>query len=393
MADYYQMLGVPRDAGDEQIKKAYRKLALEYHPDRNQGSKDSEERFKEVTEAYEVLRDTEKRSVYDRYGEQGLRGGGGGGGGGQGFDFNDAIEIFMRDFGGGGGGGGFGGFEDLFGMGGARGQRTASRKGQTVRIRLPLTLPEVAHGVAKKLRVSLLNECGTCEGSGAKSGTAPTVCGVCGGAGEERHVQRSVFGQFVSVQPCRSCGGEGRVIAELCETCSGEGRVRAESELEVDVPAGVTSENFLTLRGRGSVGPRGGPRGDLVVLLEVEDDARFVREGSSLVYELPITFSQAALGDEVDVPTIEGNARVTIPAGIQSGDLLRLKGLGLPELNGHVRGDQLLQVVVWTPDELTSEQEEVLRRLREVETPAPDKIRRRSHKGFWSRVKEAFTGG
>jgi molecular chaperone DnaJ len=386
MSDYYQLLGVARDASTEEIKKAYRKLALEYHPDRNKGSKDAEERFKEVTEAYEVLRDSEKRAMYDRYGKQGVRGTGAGAGA-PGFDFSDAIEIFMRDF------GGFSGLEDLFGMRGSRGQRTSSRKGQTVRIRMPLTLSEVATGVAKKIRVSLLDDCEECEGSGAAPGTRPAPCQTCGGSGEERHVQRSVFGQFVSVQPCRTCGGEGRVIEKPCPKCSGEGRLRSEREIEVEVPAGVTSENFLTLRGRGSVGPRGGPRGDLVVLLEVQEDPRFVREGSDLVHELPVTFSQAALGDEVDVPTIDGTARVTVPRGIQSGELLRLKGLGLPELNGTVRGDQLVRVVVWTPDELTPDQEELLRRLSEVETRPPETVRRRAHKGFWSRVKEAFTGG
>ena len=386
MADYYQLLGLPRDASDEDVKKAYRKLALKYHPDRNQGSKDAEERFKEVTQAYEVLRDPDQRAVYDRYGEQGLKGRAGPGGMG-GFDFSDAIEVFMRDF------GGFSGLEDLFGMTGARGQRTTQRKGQTVRIRLPLTLPEVARGVTKTLRVKLLEECSTCGGSGAEPGTSAAVCGTCGGSGEERRVQRSVFGQFVSVQPCRTCGGEGQVIASPCHTCRGDGRTRRDSEIEVEVPSGVTSENFLTLRGRGSVGPRGGPRGDLIVLLEVEEDPRFVRDGADLVHQLPITFGQAALGDEVEVPTIDGTAKVTVPPGIQSGDLLRLKGLGLPELNGHVRGDQLLKVRVWTPDDLTQEQEEALRRLREVEAPAPDRIGRRSHKGFWSKVKEAFTGG
>ena len=386
MSDYYQLLGVSRTADTEAIKMAYRKLALEFHPDRNKGSKDAEERFKEVTEAYEVLRDSEKRAMYDRYGKQGVRGAGAGAGG-QGFDFSDAIEIFMRDF------GGFSGFEDLFGMRGARGQRSPSRKGQSVRIRLPLTLSEVATGVTRKVRVSLLDHCGECDGSGAAPGTRPTACTTCGGSGEERHVQRSVFGQFVSVQPCRTCGGEGRVIEQLCPKCSGEGRVRSERDVEVDVPAGVTSENFLTLRGRGSVGPRGGPRGDLVVLLEVQDDPRFVREGSDLLHELPVTFSQAALGDEVEVPTLDGTARVTIPGGVQSGELLRLKGLGLPELNGTIRGDQLVQVIVWTPHDLTDEQEELLRKLAAVESPPPEKIRRRAHKGFWSRVKEAFTGG
>lgn len=384
MSDYYELLGVPRDADAEQIKKAYRKKALKYHPDRNEGSKEAEDRFKEVTEAYEVLRDSERRAMYDRYGKQGVRGAGAGQ---PGFDFSDAIEVFMRDF------GGFSGLEDLFGMGGSRRERTKTRKGQTVRIRLPLTLSEVATGVTKQVRVALLDECEACNGTGAESGTAPAPCRTCGGSGEERHVQRSVFGQFVSVQPCRSCGGEGRVVENPCSKCSGEGRLRSEREVEVEVPAGVTSENFLTLRGRGSVGPRGGPRGDLVVLLEIEDDPRFLRKGSDLVHELPVTFTQAALGAEVEVPTIDGTARLTIPSGIQSGELLRLKGLGLPELNGSIRGDQLVRVVVWVPDRLTDEQEELLERLAEIEGPPPDTIRRGSRKGFWSRVKEAFTGG
>ncbi|MEQ8330550.1 MAG: molecular chaperone DnaJ [Longimicrobiales bacterium] len=391
MADYYELLGISRSASPDEIKKAYRKLALQYHPDRNDGSKEAEERFKEVTKAYETLREPEKREVYDRYGEQGLRGNGPGAGRPGGFDFSDAIEIFMRDF---GGGGGFSGLEDLFGMSGARTRRSSpNRKGQTVRLRLPLTLKEVAHGVTKTLRVSVLDPCTRCEGSGAEPGTAPGACPTCGGAGEERHVQRSVFGQFVSVQPCRTCGGEGRVVENPCSGCRGEGRTRSEREIEVEVPAGVTSENFLTLRGQGSAGPRGGPRGDIVVLLEVEEDSRFTREGADLVVELPVTFAQAALGDEVEVPTVDGNARVTVPPGVQSGEVLRLRGLGLPELQGGGRGNQLVRILVWTPHDLTPEQEEVLRRLREVESPAPSKVQRRSRKGFWSKVKEAFTGG
>jgi molecular chaperone DnaJ len=385
MADYYELLGVPRAADAEEIKKAYRQLALKYHPDRNEGSKESEERFKEVTEAYEVLRDSEKRAVYDRYGDQGLKGRPGPGGFG-GFDFADAIEVFMRDF------GGFSGLEDLFGGRGGRPSRTASRKGQTVRLRLPLTLQDVASGVRKILRVSLLDSCDQCGGTGAEAGASAAVCGVCGGAGEERHVQRSVFGQFVSVQPCRTCGGEGRVIENPCTTCRGDGRVRREQDVEIEVPAGVTSENFLTLRGQGSVGPRGGPRGDLVVLLEVQEDPRFIRDGVDLVFELPVTFGQAALGTEVDVPTVDGTARVTIPPGIQSGELLRLRGLGLPELNGASRGDQLVRVVVWTPADLSNDQEELLQRLLEVESPAPESVDRKGRQGFWSKVKEAFSG-
>jgi molecular chaperone DnaJ len=383
MADYYKLLGVSRGADTDEIKKAYRQLALQYHPDRNQGSKEAEERFKEVTEAYEILRDPEKRALYDRYGEQGVKGRGGAAN----FDFGDAVEIFMRDF------GGFSGLEDLFGMRGARGQRSSSRRGQTVRIRLSLTLAEVAKGASKTVRVALLDQCARCEGSGAEPGTAPTTCRACEGSGEERLVQRSVFGQFVSVQPCRACHGEGRIVEKPCTACSGEGRTRSEKEIDIEVPAGVTSENFLTLRGRGSAGPRGGARGDLVVLLEIQDDPRFVRDGSHLVHELPITFGQAALGAEVEVPTIEGAARLTVPAGIQSGEVLRLRGLGLPELNGNVRGDQLVRVVVWTPDELTPEQEALIKKLREVEAPPPAQVRLKTQKGFWSRVKEAFTGG
>lgn len=385
MADYYGLLGIGRGADTEEIKKAYRQLALKYHPDRNSGSKDAEERFKEVTEAYEVLRDPEKRAVYDRYGEQGLKGRAGPGGF-SGFDFADAIEVFMRDF------GGFSGFEDLFGVRGARTQRTASRKGQTVRLRLPLSLQDVAHGARRKLRVSLLDACAPCGGTGSEEGSAPTTCSTCGGSGEERHVQRSVFGQFVSVQPCRSCGGEGQVIARVCPACRGEGRVRAEREVEVDVPAGVTSENFLTLRGQGSVGPRGGPRGDLVVLLEVQEDARFVRDGADLVHEHLVTFSQAALGADVEVPTVDGTARVSIPAGIQGGEMLRLRGLGLPHLNEPARGDLIVRVLVWTPERLTPAQEEALRRLGEVESRPPTTADRRPRKGFWSRVKDALAG-
>ena len=384
MADYYDLLDVPRNASTDDIKRAYRKLALKYHPDRNQGSKETEERFKEVTEAYEVLRDSEKRSVYDRYGEQGLKRGVGGAGGFGGFDFADAVEIFMRDF------GGFGGLEDLFG-GRQRGPSRAPRKGPTIKVKVPLTLLEVATGVTKTLGVAVLGACDRCSGSGAAAGSGPVTCSTCGGSGEERHVQRSVFGQFVSVAPCRTCGGEGRVIEKPCAKCNGDGRARTQREIEVEIPAGVTSENFLTLRSEGNLGPRGGPQGDIIVLLEVEEDTPFVRDGPHLRYELPVTFSQAALGAEMEVPTVEGTVRLTIPPGIQSGEVLRLRGRGLPELNGRGRGDQLVRIVVWTPDRLTVEQEEVLQALRDVEDPAPEQIEGESRSSLWSRVKEAFT--
>ena len=385
MVDYYRLLGIPRDANAEDIKKGYRKLALKYHPDRNQGGdEESQERFKEATEAYEVLRDSEKRSIYDRYGEQGLKRGAGGSAGFAGFDFTDAVEIFMRDF------GGFGGLEDLFG-GRQRGSSGAHRKGQSIKVKVPLTLLEVSTGVTKTLRVAVLGPCDDCEGSGAAGGSGPVVCATCGGSGEQRHVQRSVFGQFVRVAPCGTCGGEGRVIEHPCAKCKGDGRTRTHREIDVEIPPGVTSENFLTLRGEGNQGPRSGPAGDIIVLLDVADDTRFVRDGPHLRYELPVTFSQAALGTEIEVPTVDGTVRLTIPPGIQSGEVLQLRGRGLPELNGRANGDQLVRIVVWTPDRLSVEQEEVLQALRDVEDAAPEHIEGESRRSLWSRVKEAFS--
>jgi molecular chaperone DnaJ len=385
MADYYELLGVSRGAGPDEIKKAYRKLALQYHPDRNQGSEENDDRFKQVTEAYEVLSDSEKRSIYDQYGEQGLKRGAGGAGGFGGFDFSDALEVFMRDF------GGFGGIEDLFGGRQQRGGSRSAPQGQAIKVRVRVSLPEVATGVTKTLKVAILDTCELCSGSGSADGSAPAPCTECGGAGEVRQAQRTVFGQFISVVPCRACRGEGRVISDPCPTCHGEGRARSERPITVEIPPGVTSENFITLRDEGNVGPRGGPRGDVLVLIEVEADPRFVRDGPHLRYELPVTFSQAALGDEVEVPTVDGVVRLTIPKGIQSGEVLRLKGQGLPELHGRGKGDQLVRVVVWTPEQLTADQEEAIRALRDLEEPAPEQLEVDSGRSIWSRVKEAFT--
>ena len=383
MADYYQILGVPRDADVEQIKKAYRKLALEHHPDRNDGDKDAEERFKEITQAYEVLRDADKRSVYDRYGEQGLKGGPAGMGG---FDFSDAIEIFMRDF------GGLGGFADMFGgRAGGRGGQTV-RQGAQIRVKLPLTLHDVAHGATKTVRIAVLSPCDACNGSGASPGSSPERCPTCQGTGEERLVQRSVFGQFVSVHPCRRCGGEGVVISKPCQRCQGEGRLRDRKEVSVEVPPGVTSENYITLRGQGNAGPRGGPAGDIVVLLEVQEDPRFVRDGTHLVLELPVTFSDAALGTDAEVPTVDASITLQVPPGVQTGTVLRVRGQGLPALEGRTKGDLLVRIIVWTPERLTPEQESLYRRLKEIEEPAPQRVDG-ERKGFWSKVKEAFGAG
>lgn len=383
MRDYYEVLGVARDADGEAIKRAYRKLALQYHPDRNGGDKESEEKFKEATEAYEVLRDAEKRAAYDRYGHAGVKAGAGGayGGGFNGFGFEDALNIFMRDF------GGFGGFEDLFG-GGRR--RSRVQRGQDIRLRLRVSLAEVATGVQKKLKVSVLDPCGTCEGTGSATPGGARVCETCQGAGEVRRVQRSVFGQFVSASACPACGGEGTRVVDPCAQCDGDGRQRVERTFDLEVPAGVATDNYITLRGQGNAGPRGGPRGDVMVILEVEEDPRFVRDGEDLIHVLPISFSQAALGAEVEVPTVLGSEAMSIPAGIQSGEVITLRGKGLPRLGGAGRGDQHVRVHVWTPTEITPEQERLLRELAELEG-APPHPNGRHRSGFWSKVKEAFS--
>ncbi len=380
--DYYEVLGVSRDADADQIKKAYRKLAMRYHPDRND-EPDAEARFKEVTEAYEVLRDPEKRRLYDRYGKEGVRrrAGAGASAGFSGFGFADAFEVFMREFGG-------AGFSEMFG--GGRGTRSRGpRRGSSVRVTVRLTLEEAALGAERTLRLKLLDRCDRCGGSGAEPGTAPVRCPACGGAGQVRHVQRSMLGQFVSVRPCPECGGEGRVVQSPCTDCRGEGRVRKERRIKVEIPAGISSDDYLRLREKGNAGPNGGPRGDVVVQVEVEPDERFERRGDDLFLDLPVTFSQAALGDRIEVPTIDGTAELELPPGVQSGELVRLRGKGMPRLRQNGRGDQMVRVLVWTPTDLTDEQRRLLEELRERESKPPRPNRKEP--GFWERVKSAFT--
>jgi molecular chaperone DnaJ len=383
MRDYYEILGVSRDADADAIKKAYRKLAVQYHPDKNQGSPEAEEKFKEVTEAYEILRDAEKRSAYDRFGHAGLRGPGGGGFGG--FDFSDALEVFMRDF-----GGAFG-IEDLFGGGGARRRGQGPRRGSDMRARIPLTLEEVATGVRKKLKVQVQEPCSACNGTGGENGAPPVRCTTCNGSGEIRRVQRSFLGQMVSVMPCSACGGAGQQIAQPCHACDGRAVEAREKLIDVDVPPGVSTGDYLTLRGQGNAAPQRGQRGDILVVMDVEQDPRFHREGADILYELTVTFAQAALGGEAEVPTVGGSARVKIPAGVQSGTLLRLRGRGLPSLQGGGRGDQIVRIVVWTPTSLTPDQERLLRELKAVESTPPEHVDETEENGFWSRVKSAFS--
>lgn len=291
----------------------------------------------------------------------------------------------MRDF------GGFG-FEDLFGGGRRGGARRGPRKGPDVRIRLPVTLKEVATGVERTLRVRIQDSCGACQGTGAADGAAPVTCATCGGAGEVRRVQRSMLGQLMSVTPCPTCGGEGQTIERKCERCGGNGVEAGETELEVQVPAGVSTGDYITLRGKGSQGARGGSRGDVYVVLEVEEDPRFARDGADLFYELPVTYTQAVLGARVEVPTVLGTAGIDVEPGTQSGEIIPLRGEGLPRLQGTGRGDQLVRIVVWVPTELTAEQEKAMRTLAAVEGEAPDSIERgRGAGGFWSRVRQAFS--
>jgi molecular chaperone DnaJ len=287
----------------------------------------------------------------------------------------------MRDF------GGFGGFEELFG-GGRR--RSRVQRGQDIRLRLRVTLEDVAQGVRKKIRVPVQDSCGRCSGTGSRTPGEPPVCDTCQGAGEVRRVQRSVLGQFVSAGACPTCGGEGRRIVDPCDLCHGDGRERKDREFEVDVPPGVSSDNYITLRGQGNVGPRGGPRGDILVVLEVDDDPRFIRQGDDLIHQVSISFAQAALGSEVDLPTVWGPERLEIPAGFQSGEVITLRGKGLPKLGGGGRGDLHVRLQVWTPSRLNPEQEALFRKLREIEGSPPEHDDRSRH-SFWHRMKEAFS--
>jgi molecular chaperone DnaJ len=374
MADYYSVLGVSPTASDEEIKKAYRKLAMQYHPDRNGGAKEAEERFKEITEAYDVLRDSTKRATYDRFGEAGLRGGSAGG-----FhhvDLSEALGIFMRDF------GGFSGFEEMFGGRSRGGPRT----GSDIKVTVPLTLEEVATGVEKEIKLKLLDPCDSCEGTGAEAGTRPTRCATCAGTGEVRRAQRSFFGQFVSVAPCPTCAGQGRTIEAPCKKCKGEGRVRAERSVTVQIPAGVSTGQYMTLRGLGSVGPQGGPRGDILIVFDVEDDPRFERDGADLYTEVLVTYPQLVLGADVEAPNVLSPISVRIPAGTQSGQVFHLRGRGLPRVNATGTGDLHVRVQLWTPQSLSPEQEELLKQLAATDG-APPATR---SKGIWSRMKEAL---
>ncbi len=379
--DYYEALEIPRDASADEIKKAYRQKALQYHPDKNPGNKTAEDKFKEATEAYEVLKDPQKRQIYDQYGHQGLSGTGGFGGFGDfaGFDLSDALRAFMNDF------GGFG-FESIFGESTLRRRRSEPQRGRDLQIKLVLTLEEVAAGVEKSIKVKKLVACDRCDGSGRERGTSEKTCPRCNGSGQQKTVTRSLFGQFVNVSVCPYCNGTGRIIEKPCLECAGNGRIKGQTTIRVKIPPGVSSGNYIPVKNAGDAGPRGGAPGDLLVIIEEKEHAVFTRHDDDLFIEQAINFSQAALGDQIEILALEGKALLKIPPGTQSGKIFRLRGKGIPHLNGYGRGDQLVRVLVITPEKLSPEERELFIHLSKHQKSKP----LRTDKSFFEKLRETL---
>lgn len=391
--DFYEILGVQRNAQQDEIKKAYRKLALQFHPDRNPGNKPAEEKFKEAAEAYEVLSDPEKRRRYDQFGHEGMRG----------TDFrpftnvDDIFSTFGDIF----GQSSFGGsaFDEMFGRSSGSGGQHRQKKtqvgqpGSDLKVRLKLTLEDIATGVEKKLKIKKFLVCDTCRGSGAKSSSSRITCPVCSGTGEVRQVSRSVFGQFVNISACNNCGGEGKITKEPCLTCKGDGRAQGEATIKVAIPAGVSEGNYISLRGEGNAGVRGGQAGDVIVLIEVEPHDVFTRNNDDVILDLLISYPEAALGAEIEVPTLSGRAKLKIEPGTQSGRILRMREKGIPHLNSYGRGDQLVRVNVWVPTKLNAQERNLLKELSSSENVNPKEGDKSAHsdKSFFERMKKVFS--
>jgi molecular chaperone DnaJ len=391
--DYYEVLGVSKTASSAEIKSAYRKLAIKFHPDKNPGDNEAENSFKEASEAYEVLSDETKKAQYDRFGHAGVRGAAGGGGAG----FSNVEDIFSAfgDIFGGGGSGGRGGsiFDEFFGGGGQRsrgGRRTTGEPGGDLKIRLPLTLEEVSTGVTKKLNLKKWNTCGICSGSGAEEGSVPTTCPTCQGQGQVRQVQRSMLGQFVNIAACPECRGAGTVIKAKCTNCQGEGRVQGDEEVQVEIPAGVEEGNYLPLEGRGNAGRRGGPAGDLIVVMQVKDHDTFTRNGNNVLYRATVSVSDAVLGTELDIPTLYGNETLKVEGGTQPGETIRMKGKGIPSLDTGSKGDQVVFVDVYIPKKVNAAEKQKLKELAKSDNFVPRKEKKDSKQGFFDRVKDIF---
>ncbi|MBG8552280.1 molecular chaperone DnaJ [Hymenobacter guriensis] len=372
--DFYEILGVAKNASGDEIKKAYRKVAIKYHPDKNPDDPTAEDKFKEAAEAYEVLSDEQKRARYDRYGHQGMGGNGGGP------NMEDIFSQFGDIFGG-------GGFEGFFGGGRGQGGRRV-RKGSNLRIKLKLDLEEVANGVEKKIKVKRYVACNTCAGTGAKNGTDLKTCQTCQGQGQVKRVVQTMLGQMVSASTCPTCEGEGKVVTSKCDVCHGEGRQLHEEVIPINIPAGVAEGMQLSMNGKGNFPERGGVPGDLLIQIEEEPHETLKRDGNNIMFEQYISFVDAALGANLEVPTIEGKVKIKVEPGTQPGKILRLRGKGIKDLNGYGRGDQLIHLSVWTPKNVTNEERELLEKLRDARnfTPNPGK----NEKGFFERVKEYF---
>ncbi|AHF14428.1 molecular chaperone DnaJ [Niabella soli] len=381
--DYYEVIGVSKSASQEEIKKAYRKVAMQYHPDRNPGDKAAEEKFKEAAEAYEILSDTDKRAQYDRFGHAGISGNGRGFGGGM--NMEDIFSQFGDVFG-----------DDLFGsfFGGGRSTRGSQRargaRGSNLRVKLKLNYEEIARGVTKNIKVKKYVSCATCNGSGARDKGSVQTCVTCQGSGQVRKVQNTFLGQMQTVTTCPTCNGEGTTITAKCGSCKGEGRVYAEETITIEVPAGVQAGMQLNVSGKGNAGERGGMAGDLIVLIEEETHKELHREGLNVAYDLHISFTDAVFGTSLEVPTIDGRAKIKVPPGTQSGKIFRLKGKGFPNVHSsYDRGDQLIQVNVWTPQQLTDEEKSALEQLADSPNlkPQPEK----TEKGFFEKIKDLFS--
>ncbi|MDZ4722406.1 MAG: molecular chaperone DnaJ [candidate division Zixibacteria bacterium] len=377
--DFYEVLGIERGASESEIKSAYRKMAMKFHPDRNPGNHEAEEQFKEATSAYEVLKDSAKRQTYDQFGHAGL-GQGAGAGGFDGFDVSDALRAFMRDFGGSGGSV----FEDFFG--GTAGGRGRVNRGEDLQLRLKLTLEEIATGTEQTLKVNRHVRCDVCAGSGVAAGSSKRTCQTCKGHGQVRTLTRTFLGTVQQMSTCSTCRGSGEVIADPCKSCRGDGRVSGSSKVNVKVPPGVASGNYMTVEGMGNAAPLGGVAGDLVVVFEEKDHPKFTRAGDNIVYELAIPFTVAALGGEVTVPTLDGTADLKIPAGTQSGKVIKIRGKGIPRLHHSGRGDELVQLMVWVPTQLNSEDKKMLEALSRSERLKPPD----TDKSFFGKLRETL---
>ncbi|MBL0097011.1 MAG: molecular chaperone DnaJ [Bacteroidetes bacterium] len=382
--DYYEVLGVAKGASEAEIKKAYRQMALKFHPDKNPGDKAAEDKFKEAAEAYEVLSNPEKKSRYDQFGHNGV-GGAAGFGGGQSMNMEDIFSQFGDIFGGGNP------FESFFGGGGGggRGGRRTVNRGTNLRIKVKLTLEEIAKGAEKKIKVNKQISCQTCGGSGAQAGTgAFSTCNMCKGSGQIRRVTNSFLGQMQTITTCPTCNGEGQTITNKCKACTGSGLQQGEEIISINIPPGVAEGMQLTVSGKGNAAERGGIPGDLLIVVEEIPHPQLQRDGDHLIYDLYISFADAALGVAIEVPTLEGKAKIKIEPGTQGGKVLRLKGKGVPALNSYTRGDLLVNINVWTPQQLSTEEKKTMEKLRESENfkPKPGK----GDKSFFERMKEYF---